>query len=231
MDEAESKHRKLESELDTVTAGPGKHLESVDSTKLVELAKVLSKGADPLKYWNKNIKGKISKPAFSKYLPNGSDTPPNDIQLMRGFINYANDNPNDLTKDEQRIIADLSNQTDGPRIGAEIGKIRKATVGTDLDTISKLNQTKVMIGGKEVGLGNLLEAESVAEKLHLGMMFGGEGVFSEHQAFYQEIGGVKVDKKSLEKCLPFDNKNDMIQNFEVGEEKEQLKEVVLLWGF
>ena len=31
---------------------------------------------------------------------------------MRGFINYANDNPNDLTKDEQMIIADLSNQSD-----------------------------------------------------------------------------------------------------------------------
>ena len=55
------------------------------------------------------------------------------------------------------------------------------------------------------------------------MMFGGEGVFSDPSAFYQESGGVKVDKKSLEKCLPFDNKNDMIQNFEVGEEKEQVE--------
>lgn len=223
MDEAESKHSDLESQLDNVTAGPGKHLESVDSTKLVELSKVLSKGADPLKYWNKNIKGKMIKPAFSKYLPDGSDTPPNDVQIMRAFVNYANANPNDLTKDEQRIISDLSNQTDGPRIGAQIGEIRKSTVATDLDTINKLNETKVLVDGKEVGLGNLLEAESVAEKLHLGMMFGGEGVFADSDAFYQESGGVKVDKESLEKCLPFENKNDMIQNFEVGEEKEQVQ--------
>ena len=55
------------------------------------------------------------------------------------------------------------------------------------------------------------------------MMFGGEGVFADSDAFYQESGGVKVDKESLEKCLPFENKNDMIQNFEVGEEKEQVQ--------
>ena len=223
MDESESKHSDLESQLDNVTAGPGKHLNTIESDRLVKLSKSLSKGADPEKYWNNNIKKKMLKSTSSQYLPDGSDTPPNDVQIMRAFINYANDNPGNLTKDEQRIISDLSNQTDGPRIGAEIGKIRKATVATDLDTINKLNDTKIMVNGKEVGLGNLLEAESVAEKLHLGMMFGGEGVFQDSDAFYQESGGVKVDKESLENCLPFENKDDMIVNFEVGEEKEQIQ--------
>ena len=223
MDESESKHSDLESQLDNVTAGPGKHLNTIESDRLVKLSKSLSKGADPEKYWNNNIKKKMLKSTSSQYLPDGSDTPPNDVQIMRAFINYANDNPGNLTKDEQRIISDLSNQTDGPRIGAEIGKIRKATVATDLDNINKLNDTKIMVNGKEVGLGNLLEAESVAEKLHLGMMFGGEGVFQDSDAFYQESGGVKVDKESLENCLPFENKDDMIVNFEVGEEKEQIQ--------
>ena len=223
MDESESKHSDLESQLDNVTAGPGKHLNTIESDRLVKLSKSLSKGADPEKYWNNNIKKKMLKSTSSQYLPDGSDTPPNDVQIMRAFINYANDNPGNLTKDEQRIISDLSNQTDGPRIGAEIGKIRKATVATDLDTINKLNDTKIMVNCKEVGLGNLLEAESVAEKLHLGMMFGGEGVFQDSDAFYQESGGVKVDKESLENCLPFENKDDMIVNFEVGEEKEQIQ--------
>ena len=223
MDESESKHSDLESQLDNVTAGPGKHLNTIESDRLVKLSKSLSKGADPEKYWNNNIKKKMLKSTSSQYLPDGSDTPPNDVQIMRAFINYANDNPGNLTKDEQRIISDLSNQTDGPRIGAEIGKIRKATVATDLDTINKLNDTKIMVNGKEVGLGNLLEAESVAEKLHLGMMVGGEGVFQDSDAFYQESGGVKVDKESLENCLPFENKDDMIVNFEVGEEKEQIQ--------
>ena len=223
MDESESTHSDLESQLDNVTAGPGKHLNTIESDRLVKLSKSLSKGADPEKYWNNNIKKKMLKSTSSQYLPDGSDTPPNDVQIMRAFVNYANDNPGSLTKDEQRIISDLSNQTDGPRIGAEIGKIRKATVATDLDTINKLNDTKIMVNGKEVGLGNLLEAESVAEKLHLGMMFGGEGVFQDSDAFYQESGGVKVDKESLENCLPFENKDDMIVNFEVGEEKEQIQ--------
>ncbi len=221
MNDSEAKHREIESKLDNVTAGPGKHLDSIETGKLVELSKTLSKGANPDKYWNNNIKKKMLKSSSSEYLPDGSDNPPTDEQVMKGFVNYANANPLDLTKDEQRIIADLSNSTDGPRLGAEIGKIRKATISTDLDTIKKLNETKVMIDGKEVGMGTVLEAESVAEKLHLGMMFGGEGVFKDSDAFYQESGGVKVDKDSLAKCLPFKNKEGMIKNFKVGEETEQ----------
>jgi hypothetical protein len=221
MDESEAKHREIESKLDSVTAGPGKHLDTIETGKLVELSKTLSKGANPSKYWDNNIKKKMLKSSSSEYLPDGSDNPPTDEQIMKGFVNYANANPNDLTKDEQRIVADLSNSTDGPRLGAEIGKIRKATISTDLDTIKKLNETKVMIDGKEVGMGTVLEAESVAEKLHLGMMFGGEGVFKDSDAFYQESGGVKVDKDSLGKCLPFKNKEGMIKNFKVGEETEQ----------
>ena len=56
-----------------------------------------------------------------------------------------------------------------------------------------------MIGGKEVGLGNLLEKS--AEKLHLEMMFGGEYIFRpiSHQERVQQI-------KIIRKCLPFDNK-------------------------
>ena len=221
MNEAESKHRELESKLDSVTSGPGKHLNTIEAGKLVELSKTLSKGANPDKYWNNNIKKKMLKSSSSEYLPDGSDNPPTDEQIMKGFVNYANANPLDLTKDEQRIVADLSNSTDGPRLGAEIGKIRKATISTDLDTIKKLNETKIMVDGKEMGMGTVLEAESVAEKLHLGMMFGGEGVFKDSDAFYQESGGVKVDRDSLAKCLPFKNKEGMIKNFKVGEETEQ----------
>lgn len=221
MNEAEAKHREIESKLDSVTSGPGKHLNTIEAGKLVELSKTLSKGANPDKYWNNNIKKKMLKSSSSEYLPDGSDNPPTDEQIMKGFVNYANKNPLDLTKDEQRIVADLSNSTDGPRLGAEIGKIRKATISTDLDTIKKLNETKIMVDGKEMGMGTVLEAESVAEKLHLGMMFGGEGVFKDSDAFYQESGGVKVDRDSLAKCLPFKNKEGMIKNFKVGEETEQ----------
>jgi hypothetical protein len=221
MDDQEKKYSEFEEKLNTVTSGPGKHLESVNTGELLELTKTLSKGKDPAKYWNNNVKKKMLKSAQAQYLPDGSSTPPTDEQIMKGFVNYANANPNDLSKDEQRIVADLSNATGGPRIGAEIGKIRKATISTDLDTIKKLNETTVVVDGKEMGMGTVLEAESVAEKLHLDMMFGGEGVFQDQDAFYQESGGVKVDRKSLSNCLPFKNKNQMIKNFEVSEESEQ----------
>jgi hypothetical protein len=55
------------------------------------------------------------------------------------------------------------------------------------------------------------------------MMFGGSGVYSDPDAFYQESGGVAVNKQTMQKCLPFDNKDDMVSHFEVGEERETTK--------
>jgi hypothetical protein len=157
------------------------------------------------------------------YLPDGHATPPTDVEMMQGFIKYASDTNNTLTKTEQRVISDLSNKTDGPKLGAKLGEIRRKTVETDLNLIKKLDEQTVNINGTQVGIGTLLEAESVGEKLHLNIMFGGSGVYQDPDAFYQESGGVAVNKATMQKCLPFDDKNDMISHFEVGEERETTK--------
>ena len=111
------------------------------------------------------------------YLPDGHATPPTDVEMMQGFIKYASDTNNTLTKTEQRVISDLSNKTDGPKLGAKLGEIRRKTVETDLNLIKKLDEQTVNINGTQVGIGTLLEAESVGEKLHLNIMFGGSGVY------------------------------------------------------
>lgn len=227
-----SDHERLEQQLNDVVSGPGKHLETVNVGELTNLAKTLSKGAFPDKYWKANI---VKKFAANKkwgnkkswdYLPINHSEPPTDEEMMKGFINYANDAQNQglLSKDEQRIITDLSNATNGPKLGAQIGEIRKKTVQTDLNLINELDNFKITLdNGSEVGLGTMLEAQSVAEKLHLDMLFGGEGVYKDETAFCQESGGVTVDKAAMAKCLPYESREDVFSHFEIGEERETVQ--------
>ena len=229
MDDTIKEYQKLETDLDKIVSEPILHLQTVDPDTLVDLTKSLSKGANADKYWNgdKSTKGVAQVMTKSKkhiaYLPDGHSNPPTNTEIIQGFIKYASDARNTLTKTEQRIISDLSNKTDGPKLGAKIGEIRKKTVETDLNLIRQLDKQKITINETTVGIGTLLEAESVSEKLHLNMMFGGSGVYSDPDAFYQESGGVAVNKQTMQKCLPFDNKDDMVSHFEVGEERETTK--------
>jgi hypothetical protein len=230
INSAITEYQQLETDLDTVVNEPIIHLQSVDPNTLVELTKTLSTGAVRDKYWNgdgKSTKGVAELMSKSKkhmaYLPEGHDTPPTEVEMMQGFINYASDPNNTLTKTEQRVISDLSNKTDGPKLGAKLGEIRRRTVETDLNLIKKLDEQTVNINGVQVGVGTLLEAESVIEKLHLNIMFGGSGVYQDSDAFYQESGGIAVNKATMEKCFPFNDKDDMLSHFEVGEERETTK--------
>jgi hypothetical protein len=222
-------YQQLETDLDTVVNEPIIHLQSVDPNTLIELTKTLSTGANKDKYWNgdKNVKGVAQLMTTSKkhmaYLPDGHATPPTETEMMQGFIKYASDTNNTLTKPEQKVLSELSNKTNGPNLGPKLGEIRKRTVETDLNLIKKLDEQTVNINGVNVGVGTLLEAESVAEKLHLNIMFGGSGVYKDPDAFYQESGGVAVNKQTMESCFPFDDKNDMVSHFEVGEERETTK--------
>jgi hypothetical protein len=228
MDESIISYQQLESDLDNIVKGPIIHLQNINPSDLITIAKTLSKGANPAKYWSgdKNVKGITEFMSKSKkhmkYLPDNHSTPPTDEEMMIGFIRYAADD-NQLTKNEQRVLTDLSNKTNGPKLGSQIGEIRKKTINADLNLIKLLDEYKIDINGKLVGIGTVLEAESVSEKLHFDIMFGGDGVYMDSDAFYQESGGVKVNKQAMENCLPFTNKNDMISHFEVGEEREMTK--------
>jgi hypothetical protein len=228
INESVKEHERLEAELDNVTAGPAKHLLKQDPSKLADIAKTASAGREPDKYWKKAVTNQLlsKKPnkAMLAELPEGHSNPPTDAEMTTAFVKYANNPESTLTKDQQRLISDMNKATDGPKIGGNIGEIRKKTIESDMNMLNKLNDTTIKLDdGTEVGMGNYLEAESVVEKLHLNMMFGGKGVYSDSDAFYQESGGVKVDKDTLSKCMPFSNKNNMISNFEVGEEREVTK--------
>jgi hypothetical protein len=228
IDASIAEHEALEAELNNVTTDPAKHLLEQDPSKLADIAKTASAGREPDKYWKKAVVNQLmgSRPnkAMLAELPDGHSNPPTDAEMMIAFVKYANNPNSTLSKDQQRLISDMNKATNGPKIGSKIGEIRKKTIESDLKMLNKLNRiTMKLDDGTEVGMGNYLEAESLREKLHLDMMFGGEGVYSDPDAFYQESGGVKVDNEALKNCMPFSNKNDMISHFEVGEEREITK--------
>ena len=231
MDTAIKQFQELEETLSEVVNGPGKHLESQNSEELVNIAKKLSLGANPEKYWKKVVVSKFTSsrnPAYKSIrglLPDGHSEPPTDKEMMDAYVKWINleENQGNLSKDDQRVVTDLSNKTNGPKLGEALGEIRKKSVAADLALIKKLDEKKITIDGKEVGLGTYLEAKSVAEKLHFDMLFGGDGVFQDEDAFCQENGGVTVTKEVFQKCLPFKNADDFVTHFEVGEEVDQVQ--------
>jgi hypothetical protein len=231
MDTAIKQFQELEESLSKVVNGPGEHLQSQSVDDLVERVKKLSGGSNPEKYWKKAVVGKFTStrnPAYKSItplLPEGHSTPPSDREMMEAYVKWINleENQGNLAKDDQRVVTDLSNQTDGPKLGAALGEIRKKSITADLSLIKKLDEKKVTVDGKEIGLGTYLEAKSVSEKLHLDILFGGEGVYQDEDAFCQENGGVTVTKEVMEKCFPFKTKNEMITSFEVGEEVDQIQ--------
>lgn len=238
IDTALKEFQGLENELSNVVNGPGSHLLSQDRTDLIEKAKNLSGGKNPAKYWEKVVVAKFTSnrnPAHKSImglLPEGHATPPTDDEMMEAYLKWVNleENQGNLSKPDQRVVTDLSNQTNGPKLGARLGEIRKKSIETDLGLIRKLDERKVKVGDVEMGLGTYLEAKSVFEKTHLKLLFGGNGVYSDPDGFCQENGGVTITQEVMQKCLPFENEDDFIVNFEVGEEVDQYqrgnKEVV-----
>ena len=230
MDSKVAEYDRLQNDLSDIVNGPGEHLQNVEASELVNIAKTLSKGANADKYWKTQVVAKFENPnkklgdkRASDYLPQGHQNPPTDEEMMKAYVTYANDpkNQGNLTKGDQRVVMELSNGTNGPKLGAAIGEVRKKTVEMDLKLIQELNTRSVTLAnGNIVQLGNYLEAKSVSEKLHLDMLFGGEGVYQDETAFCQESGGVTVDKEAMARCLPYDNKDDVFSHFEIGEEKE-----------
>lgn len=231
MDTSIKQFQELEESLSQVVSGPGNHLQSQDSADLIEKAKKLSGGRNPAKYWENVVVGKFTStrnPAYKSIraqLPEGHSEPPTEKEMMETYLKWINleENQGNLSKPDQRVVTDLANKTNGPKIGAQLGEIRKKSVEADLALIKKLDEKKVMVNGKEVGLGTLLEAKSVSDKLHLDILFGGEGVYQDEDAFCQENGGVTVTKEVMENCLPFKNKDEMVTSFEVGEEVDQVQ--------
>jgi len=110
---------------------------------------------------------------------------------------------------------------EGYDIKQHIETIRRNIIRMERNHLAKLNEIKVMVDGKEKGLGELIEGQQIVDQLHFQMMDEddqGHPIMS-HGLFEVNMGGHPVNKKVLQECLAEGNSDfdsdDFIQGFKV----------------
>ena len=181
--------------------------------------------------------GKINK-NLKKYLPEGADpNNPSDEEALEAFLKFMGDDDKGVDKDGDPIVP-----TDGqvtlmerlnsrfiekgaPDIFSELEDIRNESLQLQRDFITEQDKIKVKVDGKEVGMGTLLEGNTVWKQFHLEAVnpTSEVGVHKHPGMFETNHGGLSVDGETLTKCMGGDikNKNDFIKDFEVGPLEEQ----------
>jgi len=181
--------------------------------------------------------GKINK-NLKKYLPEGADpNNPSDEEALEAFLKFMGDDDKGVDKDGDPIVP-----TDGqvtlmerlnsrfiekgaPDIFSELEDIRNESLQLQRDFITEQDKIKVKVDGKEVGMGTLLEANTVWKQFHLEASNPNskKGVHKYPGMFETNHGGLAVDGETLTECMGGDvkNKDDFITRFEVGPLEEQ----------
>jgi hypothetical protein len=190
--------------------------------------------------WNSVISkktGKINKNLI-KYLPEGADpNNPSEEQALEAFLKFMGDDDKGVDKNGDPIVPTDAQVTlmerlnsrfiekGAPDIFSELEDIRNESLQLQRDFITEQDKIKVKVDGKEVGMGTLLEGNTVWKQFHLEAVNPNSevGVHKHPGMFETNHGGLSVDGETLTKCMGGDikNKNDFIKDFEVGPLEEQ----------
>ena len=182
-------------------------------------------------------KGK-PRPYLNKYLEEkGID--PNEAteeQSLEAFLEFMGDD-NKVNENGEEIIPSDDAVTlmerintryieqGAPDIFTQLEDIRNESLQLQRDFITEQDKIKVKIDGKEVGMGTLLEGNTVWKQFHLEAANpnSDQGVHKYPGMLETNHGGLSVDGEVLRKCMGGDveNKNDFITRFEVGPLEEQ----------
>jgi hypothetical protein len=182
-------------------------------------------------------KGK-PRPYLNKYLEEkGID--PNEAteeQSLEAFLEFMGDD-NKVNENGEEIIPSDDAVTlmerintryieqGAPDIFTKLEDIRNESLQLQRDFITEQDKIKVKIDGKEVGMGTLLEGNTVWKQFHLEASNPNSevGVHKYPGMFETNHGGLSVDGEVLRECMGGDveNKNDFIVRFEVGPLEEQ----------
>jgi hypothetical protein len=182
-------------------------------------------------------KGK-PRPYLNKYLEEkGID--PNEAteeQSLEAFLEFMGDD-NKVNENGEEIIPSDDAVTlmerintryieqGAPDIFTKLEDIRNESLQLQRDFITEQDKIKVKIDGKEVGMGTLLEGNTVWKQFHLEAANPNSevGVHKYPGMFETNHGGLSVDGEVLRECMGGDveNKNDFIVRFEVGPLEEQ----------
>ena len=249
------KNDEIESKLKKVVNEPGKwFLKNTNTKDVLDNIKndtgpdgSVDKNKTSTKFGNqppKNETGAVldskgkPRPYLNKYLEEkGID--PNEAteeQSLEAFLEFMGDD-NKVNENGEEIIPSDDAVTlmerintryieqGAPDIFTKLEDIRNESLQLQRDFITEQDKIKVKIDGKEVGMGTLLEGNTVWKQFHLEAVNSNSevGVHKHPGMFETNHGGLSVDGETLTKCMGGDikNKNDFIKEFEVGPLEEQ----------
>ena len=105
-----------------------------------------------------------------------------------------------------------------PDSAREIEEIRTRALEMELQQKEELNETKVEIDGKEIGMGDYLSSENVWDFAHMDMVTQTEGTVHEYDDMFEvNMSGHYLNKEVLSECLGVDKKTDFQKRFYVGD--------------
>jgi polyhydroxyalkanoate synthesis regulator phasin len=180
---------------------------------------VLDKNGKPRKYLNKYLEAKGIDPNTAT-----------EEQALESFLEYMGDDNKEVDPSDDAVTLMERINTryldkGAPDIFTKLEDIRNESLQLQRDFITEQDKVKVKIDSKEVGMGTLLEANTVWKQFHLEAVNPNSevGVHKYPGMFETNHGGLSVDGDTLTKCMGGDvkNQNDFVTRFEVGPLEEQ----------
>jgi len=122
-------------------------------------------------------------------------------------------------------------RTQNLNTGGQLGKIREETAAALQEIHNDLNKTRITYppgdpNGREIGLGDYLEAKNVIEKFHLALLDdreregGGRSLGAYDNLLNINMTDVLSTAKDIGACLGIENADDLISSFSVGPPEE-----------
>ena len=164
--------------------------------------------------------------------PNGYDNPPTEEQMLRAYIKRNSEEV--PTGEDKAILGRLNSGEDTPKrqkagtvvkgfeftpdSAKEIEEIRTRALEMELQQVEELNETKVNVDGKDIGMGRYLASENVWDFAHMDMLTQTEGTVHEYDDMFEvNMSGHYLNKEVLAKSLGVSTKTDFQKRFYVGD--------------
>ena len=177
-------------------------------------------------------KAKNAKRWLEDSNPNGYDTPPTEEQMLRAYLKRNSEEV--PTGEDKAILGRLNSGEDTPKrqkagtvvkgfdftpdSAKEIEEIRTRALEMELQQVEELNETKVNVDGKDIGMGSYLASENVWDFAHMDMLTQTEGTVHEYDDMFEvNMSGHYLNKEVLAKSLGVSTKTDFQKRFYVGD--------------
>jgi hypothetical protein len=164
--------------------------------------------------------------------PDGYDDPPTEEQMLRAYMKKNSEEV--PTGKDKAVLGRLNSGEDTParqKAGTvvrgfnftpdsaeEIEEIRTRALEMELQQKEELNETKIEVDGKEIGMGDYLSSENVWDFAHMDMVTQTEGTVHEYDDMFEvNMSGHYLNKEVLSECLGVDKKTDFQKRFYVGD--------------